>query len=262
MYNLLVQYGEGQENKVTRGTRAASVPNDYGQRSVSGEDRDTQITKDPSMNTRSSAVTFNLPKTLRVCNVPNRYKLTNAETGQEIQLGKWLSDQRTLKKRKQLIPQREAQLQLLVDAGKLDWSIDVYQSDNSAYPFADTLRLLEETMTAHGPMATVPANLVTKSQSNPNRVLRLGRWFRRQVERYIQFQLPKDQHDLLTAFLSRTSATATSPTTAAPGPAAGASLSPSLQEADGVLLPSATSRRNQEGGAGYNASDVTSASTS
>jgi hypothetical protein len=38
-------------------------------------------------------------------------------------LGSWLTCQRTLKKKGNLLPEREAQLQILVDQGKLMWDV-------------------------------------------------------------------------------------------------------------------------------------------
>ncbi len=54
--------------------------------------------------------------------VPQEYKFT-LENGSIVSLGKWLSAKRQKKKLGRLLPEREAALQALVDAGKLKWSL-------------------------------------------------------------------------------------------------------------------------------------------
>jgi len=172
--------------------------------------------------------------------VPNRYKVVDPQTGKEIRLGKWLSDQRTLKKRNSMLPERQAKLQKLVDEKKLDWALDLNHNHSDSVtwkgkadlPFEDMAQILESQIvklgsqqnkskrysglksgkvkhdhvdhaTPDGLGVELKPTLIVTHPDDPNRRIRVGKWFYRQYNHFQNQRLPEEHKAIFQRLLDR-----------------------------------------------------------
>mmetsp|Transcript_32226 Transcript_32226/g.32851 ORF Transcript_32226/g.32851 Transcript_32226/m.32851 type:complete len:509 (-) Transcript_32226:88-1614(-) len=128
------------------------------------------------------------------CNVKGSY-ICRLYDGTEVKLGGWLSEQRAHKRRGTLRPDREARLQQLVDAGQLDWVIDLKYAEKWNERYEAMLRYGEE----HGGNCNVTQSTIVTLPDGT--VARLGTWLHAQRSKKKRGVLVKDQEEKLQALV-------------------------------------------------------------
>jgi len=114
---------------------------------------------------------------MSTCNVPNSYEC-DARNGMSVKLGTWLSTQRQLKRKDNLRPEREAQLQELVDKGMLCWAMP-----SIAFPDDEKWTMMYNALVQFGTTyghCNVPYS--HESTLEDGTTAKLGAWLRKQRE--------------------------------------------------------------------------------
>mmetsp|Transcript_5128 Transcript_5128/g.5255 ORF Transcript_5128/g.5255 Transcript_5128/m.5255 type:complete len:535 (-) Transcript_5128:156-1760(-) len=111
------------------------------------------------------------------CNTPNSHECVT-RTGMSVKLGTWLSTQRQLKRKGNLRPEREAQLQELVDKGMLCWAMP-----SIAFPDDEKWTMMYNALVQFGTTyghCNVPYS--HESTLEDGTTAKLGAWLRKQRE--------------------------------------------------------------------------------
>jgi len=122
------------------------------------------------------------------CNTPNSHECVT-RTGMSVKLGTWLSTQRQLKRKGNLRPEREAQLQELVDKGLLCWAMP-----SIASPDDEKWTIMYNALVEYGQMykqCNVPYS--HDSVLEDGSTVKLGAWLRKQREQKKKGSLRPDR---------------------------------------------------------------------
>lgn len=137
---------------------------------------------------------------LDFCNIPKGFSTTLYD-GTIVNLGKWLCNQRNLRRGHALSQEREAQLQSLVDKGWLWWDKPDFFDDKAWNERFQLLQDVGEAFGESGAYCNIPQDF--KIPGSDGKLINLGHWLGLQRQRRRQKKLDTEREEKLQSLVDK-----------------------------------------------------------